>query len=288
MPALATEGLAWTWADTESRQYSMTAEVRLPQGLQLLAEQNHMTRISEFRIDVVTTCALDGVPAKTFRLNCSIDDLRLLARAIPGDEKMLAPIVGSWDERMSAGTVQLELAPDGKVRSIDLEGLSKDNDRQRAIQETARLLLVRAFAAFDLNLPKKGDDKGKGTWKQKSSMAMQLPTTQGNMGSISVQHQLADGAITTTGRGVMGAGEMIQVGAETRPANMYDLEWHGEASFDTAAGTLTRHIYTVYGKATPSSLVAENGEVEYRQVIRLERVAAGAVLEPLGPSGPLP
>ena len=65
----------------------------------------------------------------------------------------------------------------------------------------------------------------------------------GTLGSVKTVHQISkeDGnsiVLTTSGKGLAGSGRTIQVNGQEQVANMYDVQYAGEATFDLADGSL--------------------------------------------------
>lgn len=180
---------------------------------------------------------------------------------------------------------------DGRLRNYNLEGLSKEWRRENRMIETLRLVLGRAFASFDMQLPKKGEARGK-PWRQTGVLAMSLPSASGSVGQSSIDHEVkkVEGnrvEILSSGRGIVGSGEMIAVqpGAPERPANMYDMSLQGFALFDVELGTLVDRQYVVQGAPTASSIASEGTEgISYVQAVRLMLIPEGEQAPALGPN----
>ena len=86
---------------------------------------------------------------------------------------------------MNEASMQLVLLNDGRLRSVDLEGVVKRNTRTVDMHETLRLVLTRAFSILDLQLPVKGDDKGK-AWRQSGSRVAEFPSNKGSFGLVEI------------------------------------------------------------------------------------------------------
>jgi len=286
----AVTGLQWQFAEGAVARYEISARVLLPEALTLRAQQNLDARVTEIWIDLRTTCKPLVIGKKAWELECGLDDLQLRAAPHGPDAKRLPPILGELDEMLSGSLVQIEMGLDGRVRSVDVEGLPKNNQRQQHIQEVSRLLMARTFAAIDLQLPKKGDSGDDGVWRQKQVLAMQFVSQAGSLGNVNVQHTLSGEGpvhtITTKGGGVVASGEMIAVANEEKPKYTYDLKIEGSATFDRESGRLVSREYVVAGSPGPSSILNQVGD--YVQVVTLTRLEVGDDLEPFGPSIALP
>lgn len=271
--AAAAEGLQWTW-DAPLRYY-LEAEVNYPTRITLMAENNVQARVWASTTRVVTTCEPYGEPAKRTReVHCRIDDIAFAAVPQDIDAANLVTVLDETERMLQGAYVQLEFGYDGQIRAIDLEGFSTKNvnDRVREAQETMRVVLIRAFAALDLELPKEGKDGGE-PWEQQGALAVGFPSLRGSMGSVPILIQVARESgnlvtMLTRGAGVAGPGETISTTG--LPANQYQMKLTGSATFDTEKHALVARQYTVQGDLTPSSIMAEGGTgVPYLQRVQL-------------------
>lgn len=266
LPARATTGLEWQMGDAPLR-YHLRAQVQLPEVLFLHAQFNDEVRVHEVRVHLVTSCRpADALGRRGWELACSIDDLALQVAPVTPDAGQAAPVLQDWDDKLTGATLQVVLHRDGRVKNVDLEGIEKDERRMQHIVETMRLLTTRAFALLDLELPRKGDDKGKGEWKQRQSLALGFVTTEGTIGSSRVVHRIVDetdGVVTieTEGEATQGPADTVAVASQERTANLYEMDYTGSARFDTAAGRLIERTYFVHATPTASSVNAEGSNV---------------------------
>jgi hypothetical protein len=205
----------------------------------------------------------------------------------------LLPILVEADDALTGATVQFLFGRDGRVRDVELVGLHmKADDRRSAEREEGlRLLMVRTFAPLDLQLPRKGDDGGKGAWRQKESLIFGFPSGVGALGSASIGHEIAEVTgdlidLRSTGHGVIGAGDSVAVAGTERVANMYDMRMEGTARFDRATGRLLSRDYTARGTLTASSVdAAAGGGSTYVQVGSLRWLVDDAPVPDLGATG---
>lgn len=292
LPAAAADGLLWRWPEGEVRRYHIKADVRLSEWLVLRKEANSDLRLAQFLVGVNTSCSpVARVGKRAWELDCKIDDVQFIGATTRADSGKLLPILDELDDKLVGASMQIIFGEDGRIRNVGLEGVDKSWRRAILMQETMRLMLTRAFASLELQLPKKGDAKGR-SWKQKGGHVMAFPSPYGTMGLAETTHQVSktkDGLvqIASKGRGVVGPGEMITVrpGEPERPKNLYDLRIEGVATFDTTSGTLVERQYLVQGEPTASSVIAEGGGgVHYVQAVRLVHVPAGQEMPPLGPN----
>lgn len=286
-PAAAGEALAWTW-DTP-RRYHLAADVKLAEWLRFTKSHNVDARVTSFLLRVVTTCEDTGRGGKrNFDLACRIDDVQIEAQSTRSDAGRLLPILDEIDGKLVGATVRVLQGADGRIKNYDLEGLDKDWRRENLMVETMRLVIGRAFASLDFGLPRKGDVAK--PWRQTGVLAMAMPSAHGSIGQSTVDHQVGsiDGSrveISSSGRGIVGAGEMItvQAGGAERPANMYEMTLQSLSVFDRELGTLVDRQYLVEGAPTASSIAAEGtAGTHYVQAVRLVLIPDGEEAPALG------
>lgn len=287
--AQAADGLVWRW--DEPRRYAVHAQIDLSEGLRILAVRNLEAQVLRVDVDLYTTCGVSQpLGSSAWELSCAVDDLSLGALSAGDGVDVVGAILGEMDERLSSASVVMNLTADGRLRALDLRNLSKDDDREKRIYETSRELMLRVFSAFDLQLPKKGDDRGKGTWSQGRVRSLDPISWNGVQGSAKATHTLTGldagvAAITTEARGAVGDNVQVQVGDTSRPANLFDSVLSGTASFDVTRGALLERSYATSGKPTPSSLLAATvPDATYAQAVTLRAVGVDEELKPLRPS----
>ncbi len=287
-PAVAAEGLAWQWPDGEVRRYRLAADVKLPNPIIFSNEYNKDARVYDFAVAVDAACQPTGSVGKGWEVACDITAAQLNANITKNDVNIGLEILDQWDQKLvDDATVVFVLSEDGKVKDFDVQGLNERNTRIRLIKETMRLVLMRGFAAFDLNLPKKGD--GTKPWKQSTQLSLVLPVITGMAGATQMQSEVAseDGSrvtIDTTGRGAL---SVLQSGQDARLApDTYDSVIRSRSVFDTATGNLLERSYLVESNLTPGSGSAVGGaqQVPYVQAVQLTYVADGVPMTNLGPN----
>lgn len=276
--ASAVEGMAWKWE--ESRRYLLIADVNAPEFLWFQAELNHQARVFNWRTNLVVDCTAEPAGKKAHYVSCKIEDVSIQAQPLPGDKEAMAPVLADLDQKLTGAMLNLEMTKDGRVRSVDLEGIDRRHRRLNQIVESMRLVLTRAVAVLDLQLPKKGTDGGSGQWIQKQSLVTAFPSSLGTLGSVKTVHQISkeDGnsiVLTTSGKGLAGSGRTIQVNGQEQVANMYDVQYAGEATFDLADGSLLAREYQM--RATPTASSENSGAfqgqpyLQYAKLMRLDK-----------------
>lgn len=217
-----------------------------------------------------------------------MDDVRLLGQPIPQDKGQLALALKDYDAQLEDATLEVLMTRDGLIKRYDLIGIERSNRRRVQFEENLMIVVARALAGIDLQLPKGGIDKGR-IWKQKSVLAMGFPSNQGTMGSsvlksVVTATEANSVVITSEGEGLMGSGVMIEIGGKTQPKTLYKMKMNGVARFDTATGSLLEREYLVEGVSTTSSAKIDSlTGMPYVQKIRVNRI--DAMPEKLGESG---
>ena len=276
-PASAIDGLSWTW--DAPRRFLLISDVNAPEFLLFQAEKVHQARVYKWRTNVVVSCVGEPLGKKAYSINCKIEDISLQARALRGDEEIIQPVLNDLDSKLTGATIQIEMTRDGRIRDVDLDGIPQRHRRMHEITETMRLVLSRSVAALDLQLPKNGDDEGAGRWRQKQTLVTAFPSDQGTMGSVKSIHEVkSSGAestvIMSTGKGVAGSGRTIEVAGQEQVANMYEIQYAGESTFDRKNGSLLSREYQLRGTPTSSSenSGAWQGQpyLQYAKLIRLD------------------
>lgn len=289
--AHATTGLAWQW--TSPQRYHMVARVHVPLLANFAAEQNHEFRAAEYQVELVTRCEpIKPLGKSGWELKCDFEDVAL--NAVPAEkyepEKAVA-ILEEMDARLEAGWAQITFSADGRVKNLDLEGVEKGNTRTSTIHEAMRQMLLRAFASLDHELPSKGDDKGKGTWRTGGLLATTVPSKQGTVGVVQIAHVIdkTEGSVVSwnsSGKGVVTSGETVMVGGVEKPVASWDMSYQGFARFDTARGLLLERELIVEGQPTASSLQTE-GMAGHPYVLAARVVLLTDEVKPVLPaSGP--
>jgi hypothetical protein len=292
LPASATTGLAWQWEEDETRQYVVRADVHLPGGRPMFAEKNIDAYFTRAKVVLLLSCAPKATMGKKgWLMKCDIDDAALSAEPLPNSIGLVEQVIPEWTNVwINDAWVEFNLTRDGRVRSIDLEGVDKSIRRKQFIWESMRQLMVRALAPFNLQLPKKGDDKGYGYWVQQDHIGLTLPSNQGSLGGVNVIQKLTElpdlpenvSFIVSHGEGTIATGEEV---GDVSIRNSYGMVLDGSGRFDREAGVLLESQFYAEGRATASSTQAEAGlNAGYYQTSYVQLLAEGAEAPSMGPS----
>ena len=290
--AWALDGFRWQWEEGQERRYLLQANVRLPQLYLVNSKYNNNLRMVEFYTALVTRCThVATLGKRAVELKCTFDDVQFKAAPPKIDAgKGIQTIVDEWDELLSKAHIQMVMGLDGQIRSVSLDGFDNRLRRFREIQETIRLMAVRAFAGLEIGTPRKGDDRGE-FWVQKESVAFQLVSPAGSFGGVRIVHQASgvQGSVATivrAGDGIISSGETVQGPDGTdRPRNRFASAVEGTARFDLEKGELVQHDYIVKAEPTASSVLAQGtAGTLYVQSVHAELIPEGAKVAPLGPN----
>lgn len=266
----------WRWPAGEVQRFHIETEIVTPNGLRYYAANNLDARAGavKLRADASCTARAEG---KTQIVKCSFAYIDVKGQAWAADEAVkLDLILAEWTGDLSRTNVELELAPDGRLRAFDiLSGKDRSNRREGYIIEAQRTLLQRVFCGFDLPLTTDDKDWIRG-WSQKGGSAiMQLQTISGTAGASDIKHTHIgerDGltVIQTTAKGTLSAGAAIDA---TSGSRMVDVRLAGESLFDVASGMMIWRDFTLDGRLMVSSQGAGSG-AEYYQVAAIQWVDA--------------
>jgi hypothetical protein len=272
------DSLAWRWE--EPHRYYLETKVQLPSLMWFAKRFNEQARVAAFEVRLVTSCAPGERVGRVMEVYCRLDDVGIRASGTVQEEGLLQPILEEMDERLTGARVQLQVRPDGRLVNIDLEDLDRRNRRIGQVNENIRLVVSRAFAGFDLPLPRVSTDP---QWVQRSAWLMRAPATQGSIGVSDLVHAQHGGALVE----IISGGRGLIVPADS--GNQYDARFEGRASFDRRRGELLDREWTVVGAPTPSSTLAEGTEgYPYIQQGRLYSLAGADVDPSVGLTEALP
>lgn len=272
--------LVWNWVGASPVRYHAETVIATPPpfGYRYLGTQNKDARLVRHEVVLEMTC--QAAPAgKRWAIDCKIDEAAVSGEAIPGEQDKLDVIFTEYGEMLTGSTVQLEVAGDGRVLQVDLEGASKKDARHAQIHELLRQMLRRVFTPLDVPMPKDGESKDK-PWRQKGSpLALQLLSTTGTAGGVVMKYEEADRVegdvlLIGSGRGNVSIGADMEKGNKT----IINLIGSVKARFDTAAGVLDWCDVTTTGELTASSTGTGAGKL-YTQISRIRRIHADGSME---------
>lgn len=169
------------WDDTRWR---IDTEIEIPFPVLLAKENNLQFFTTAYQVRTVIACSKTWkLGKKHFEVDCVLEDVALQAtiaqryseRAI----KNAGVVLDELDAMLTGVDLQLQVADDGRVTNISLEGLQKDNDREQMIHETLRQVLSRVVVGFDMKLQKM-NQLNEGKWIEYHSALMSMPLPSGS------------------------------------------------------------------------------------------------------------
>jgi len=147
-----------------------------------------------------------------WELDCVVDQIAL--EAVPFSEperERVDAIMAEYVELMTFEHVQLSFGGDGHIRTVDVEGVDKNDERAREVHEMLRLLMRRMFVPFEQQVPRKGTAEVGQKWKHKGNVAaLEVFSKYGTIGGTLMKYTVAADAgstvvLTSEGRGTIGA-----------------------------------------------------------------------------------
>jgi len=250
-PASAADHLGWDWSRTH--RFYVEVQVQLPTSEWIATQYNHEARITAYDLRLVTTCADAQVESRhVVQVDCTLDDVALSAAPLEQDVGLVQPILDQLDQSLTGSVVELQMRDDGRVNDVGLDAVAHVDPRTGFMNESLRLIVSRAFAGLDLNLP---DDELQ-SWAQYQSWLMRTPSVDGSSAGIEIVNRIRtvqDGQteISSVGRGTIAPGEGI---------DKYATRLASDTVFDTRFGRISDRTWTVAGGPTASSLIAQGAE----------------------------
>lgn len=272
LPTANAQGaLAWQWPVGQQVNYTAELDMTAGFGMFFQAAENHQARAGQIEIKLALACTASEPTKRLQEIGCEIHDAALKGTAVEGEQDQLDIVLAEWERNLEQGGIQLEVSPTGRVRFLDLEGMPKDTSREADILEFQRLLVTRALAPLEVELPKDGLMPTK-PWKQKGSpLALRLPEPSGTAGGMNMNHEImgTDGTvieIMTTGQ----ATTMSGADAESDSHSPVSLLLSGLAHFDTETGMLVDNTQVLSGDWTASAVtpVWNSPYVQQKAIVR--------------------
>ncbi|MFZ5475694.1 MAG: hypothetical protein ACOZNI_02865 [Myxococcota bacterium] len=280
LPALAADAapapVQWAWPDAQPVRYHVETEILTPRGHRYLATKNLDALAGSVRLKVDAECAAKA-SGKGWLVSCKLPYTSLTGTSSkPYEQEKFDRILVEWSEMLGTTTVEFFHTKDGKLKEFDTKVPPGRTDaRINYIIEAQRILLQRAFCAFDLPLAASGDDWKRG-WPQKGdAQLVHLQTTTGTVAASEIKH-VHDGTryglvvVGTSGRSTVATGGSVDAGSG---GTTVDVKLAGEAMFDPANGQLAYRDFTLDGRRTAQANVT-GSDVDFYQALALQRVDA--------------
>ncbi len=255
------------WDDT---RWYIETEVGVPWKVTFSKDENRSFATQEYQLRTVVACNKDWkLGNHKFEVDCVIEDLALVASiAEPNvtekDVLRAQEVLDEVDAKLTNAHLQLQVADDGRVLNLQLEGISADNRRQSVMSETLRQVLSRVVVGFNLKM-QKFNQLHEGKWQEFNSTVLTMPLPAGVPGAIGsnlLVHYLnrfqGHVIVQSIGRGSTNVGEAL-----------YTLNFTGVSVFDPNDGFMTDRVWALEGEPTASVLFAAQAHYFHAGKIRL-------------------
>ena len=177
------------WDDT---RWLVQAELIVPEGIELVQDNNQSFTTYMFQIRSVLKCSKDRrLNKKKWEVDCVFEDVGLLTTSLrrakrERDRKMVQEVLDEIDAKLTGLRVQLQTDFKGGVTNVDLEGVEARNLRQRRSVESLRQAMSRMVAGFHLRIPDHAQREGE--WLEYRSALMSMPSTTASSGNSVIKH----------------------------------------------------------------------------------------------------
>lgn len=274
-PALAdTSGFEWQWGG-EERRWFIETDVVLPAYMWFHKDRNASVRVVSFQLQLVMGCQVADVLRKGWELHCEIENAAIRAAGTSGDTNKVQEILDEVHQKLNHAILSVNITKNGLVSSVDFnEYQVSDVNRQTSLmRETMRLVMARAVAGFDMELPKNGVITDP-IWPQYEALLMRSPSSSGSQSSNQIIHRVIDArdnglhVIETAGKGLMNAAHLT--------GNLYNAELYAFGVFDVSSGYLRERAWTVFASASAGSAFNEGYQtIPYIQWGRIVSMTPG-------------
>jgi hypothetical protein len=253
----------------DGTRWHIKTEIVFPTSMPFADDHNHAFSAEALQIRTILACDKDWkLTGKRWQVHCKIEDIGLEAvvarRTVPTGR--VQDLLDIMDQKLTGADLQLQVLEDGRIEAVDLEGVSKRNSAEAALEESLRQILMRVTAGFDMRL-RKFNDLRPGNWIEYTSKLMTLPSDTASQGTSMVGNKLSrmDGHIIveSQGKGVATVGE----GDST---NTYTTKLASVAVYDDQNGYMTERVWAMNAKPTASSWVA--GDSHYWHAGRIRQL----------------
>ncbi|MEQ1501157.1 MAG: hypothetical protein ABMB14_02955 [Myxococcota bacterium] len=245
------------WDDT---RWMVTTELGLPYALVLAKDENAEFDAQELQLRTVIACSKEWKLGRhKFEVACRIEDFAIQAaigerRVSPEDIARAQSVLDEIDAKLTGAALSLQVADDGRVTNLDLEGVPSSNRRQTEIHETLRQVMSRVIVGFNLKL-RKFNQLNEGKWYEYNSTLMSMPvppSIPATQGSNMVVHYLnpyqGQLVVQSIGKGLVAVQDVN-----------YTIDLIGVSIFDKDEGFMLERVWAIDGTTTASALFSSNG-----------------------------
>lgn len=255
------------WDDT---RWMVTTEIGIPYALTLSRDENVEFKTREIQLRTVIACSKEWkLGGHRYEVDCEIEDFAIQAsiaedRVKADDIARAQSVLDEIDAKLSGAKLQLQVADDGRVTNMALEGVPKNNRRQSEMHETLRQILSRVVVGFNLKL-RKFNQLNEGKWQEYNStlMSMPMPPDVGSgQGSSLVVHYLnpfqGQIVVQSIGKGLVQIPSPKEASASlsgegAAPTINFTIDLIGVSIFDKEEGFMLERVWSIEGQNTASS-----------------------------------
>lgn len=263
-----------------------------PNGMRLYAFSDLDARMTEMTLAVNMVCEAE-LPTERFQaMLCEIAAVEMAGTTGGfGEDKKLRDIFKEYSVDLSTAELQLEWSLDRRLRTFDLEEVSKENNRAAEKQESMRLLLAQALSGMELPLPD-GKLTAAQTWVTKGSpVAMRLPAPGGTAGGVKVAHEVlkVEGDIATVRTAGSGTLQAMLYGQDFGDRTIYaQSSLLSDSRYDLGQEILLSAEQTFQGVLSAQSVAGFANPQWVNRITLVEYVAEGFDSVPAPEPAPAP
>lgn len=281
-PTSAVSVDGWTWPQGTVRTFHLESLEVVPGPWQIRQRGGlQSARTNKVRSEFVLQCtAVDQTP-RAWELECEVLDAAFIGTPVLAeDPRVLETVLGTFATLAESGTVDITMGRDGRVLSVDLDGLNQEDQADRAIVEWIRLRLILALSGLDVGLPPAGVDG----WTQRDHLWAMSPYTSAIRGGIRVENSLQDEAgltlITSKAQGTLSLSNST---AALELNGLWKLQGGSQLTLDREQGAVVSGSWALVGLPTASAGVIEGDPYLLGGSIRM--VGPNEPVPTAGPSG---
>jgi hypothetical protein len=265
--APAEEIVVWgdLFARWDNTRWFIQTEVGTPWKVQFNVDNRYFAT-QEYQLRIILACAKDWkLGNHKYEVTCSIEDFGVVAslaerNVTEADVARAQEILDVIDAQLTHAAVELQVADDGRVTNLQLEGTDRSTRRQSEVSETLRQMLSRVVVGFNMKL-QKFNQLHEGKWTEFNSTLMTLPLPPdipGSIGSSMLVHYLnryqGHVIVQSLGKG------STDVSVDGGTPRIYDLNMVGVSVFDPTDGFMTERVWALDGNPTAGVLFGSGAQ----------------------------
>lgn len=258
------------FARWDGTRWFVDTQVRFPSAYPLFAQQNASIEALAVQLRTVIACEKTWKRGnKHYEVDCHLEDVGLQVASWRPKEPHAEKVLSELDALLTQARVQMIVAFDGRLDNVDLEGFPEDTDRQKAVREQARQILLRAMGGFHMKLPPENQLRESQWVEYKSTLfsipwvdqardsegSTRAPRVYTSMGGSYILHQLdkykGQLVVQSLGEGT------VLVGTKEADESFFKLRIEGVSIYDKDSGFMTERVWSLSGNSTASSWLSD-------------------------------